>query len=147
MSNEEKLIESKTEKSDLVVPTPHKELMAIFDPPTELPVESFEKCSFVDNRKWAGKRAAEIVEKKYGGFNQVTDEQLSQSHKQAWNERVMACKAVKVLNSKALAETELESGNHDLKKTADSIKNFVEKKLLKTEPTEKPEGKKPEKAI
>lgn len=130
MESPQDVIEKKNEKSEIVAPAPlnpHEELMAIFNPPTSLSVESLEKCSFVEDRRWVGKRAAEIVEKKDGGFGQVTEEQLSQSHKQAWDERIMACKAVKVQKCKALAET--ESKEAEVTETPDPTKDTVEKAI------------------
>lgn len=96
----------KKEKSEIAVLTPNNELNTIFDPPTEILVKCFleGKRSFIEDRRWTGQRASEIIEKKYGGYNEVTNEQLSQSFKQAWEERVVFCKALKVLENKAFTE-------------------------------------------
>jgi len=126
MTQEQNLIKQKTEKSDSVAPAtpnPHNEIKAIFDPPTELSIacaiEASER-SFIKDRRWAGQRTAEIVEKKFGGYDKVTNEQLSLATKQAWDERVSVCQTL-------TAKAEPESGNHEAKDTAE------------TEATEKPE--------
>ena len=73
MSKEQNLMKQKNEKSELAAPaadSPPEELKAIFDPPTKLPIKCLleSQRSFVEDRRWAGKRTAEIVEKKYGGL-------------------------------------------------------------------------------
>ena len=125
MSNKQSskhLIEQKNEKSKLVPPAtnnPHNELKAIFDPPTELSIKCLleDQRSFIEDRRWTGKRAAEIVEKKYSGYPKITNEQLSQSFKQVWDERVAVCQSL----------TAESTGNPEAKNTAE------------TEATEKPE--------
>lgn len=99
MSKKEILIETKNENPKLVTPAannPHNELKAIFDPPTELPIKCLleGQRSFIEDRRWAGQRTAEIVEKKYGGYPKITNEQLSQATKQAWEDRVAVCQAL-----------------------------------------------------
>lgn len=99
MQKPPKIKDPKNKKKELVAPTisnPHNGLNAIFDPPTELSIKCLKENqrSFVNDRRFAGLRAAEIVEKKFGGFNRVTDEQVSQAHRQAWNERIAVCQAL-----------------------------------------------------
>ncbi len=104
--NEKTSIKKNTQKSEeLISNNPANELKAIFNPSTELPIKCLleGKRSFIEDRKWAGLRAAEIVEKKYGGYDNVNNEQLSQSFKQAWEEQVAFCKAAFRVN-KALSE-------------------------------------------
>ena len=112
---DQKIIElndSQTEKKDFKenkklarADNEYNDLLTLFDPPTELPIKCLldNKRSFVEDRRFTGKRAAEIVEKKFGGYNKVSDEQLSLANKQAWEERISFCKA---LQQKKTLETE-----------------------------------------
>ncbi len=127
MTQEQNLIKQKSEKSESVapaIPNPHNEIKAIFDPPTELPIVCLEASerSFILDRRWAGKRTAEIVQKKFGGYGIVTNEQLSQATKQAWDERVAVCQALTQEN-KTPVEAEPESGNPE------PTQNTVEKAI------------------
>ena len=115
--------EKKNEKSELAPPTnnnPNNELQAIFDPPTEILAHCFleGKRSFIEDRRWAGLRASELVEKKYGGYNEVTNEQLSQSFKQAWKERITFCKAMKTRVNKTPVE---DTGNSEPKNSGEQV--------------------------
>ncbi|MFX1284517.1 MAG: hypothetical protein ACFFB5_12730 [Promethearchaeota archaeon] len=85
---------------------PYSELKTLFDPPTELTLNCFQESgrSFVEDRRWVGKRASEIVEKKFQGYNNVTNEELSLSFKQAWDERIAFCKAAEALPKNADGE-------------------------------------------
>lgn len=103
MNNEKELIDSENKKSKDTASIRNKpsiDLLTLFNPPTELPLECMfgNKRSFIEGRRFAGKRAAEIVDKKYGGYDHITDEQLSQSFKQAWEERVAFCEALQQKN-------------------------------------------------
>jgi len=127
MLEEQDVIEKKNEKSELEAPAPnnpHNELNPIFDPPTSLPIDCFEagERSYIKDRIWAGKRTAEIVDKKFGGYPKITNEQLSQATKQAWQEAVTVCKAL-TQEKKTPAEAEPESGNPE------PTKNTVEKAI------------------
>ena len=95
---------------------PHTDLLALFDPPTKLSIKCLidDERSFIEDRRFVGKRAAEIVEKKYGGYNKVSNEQLSLANKQAWEERISFCKAFhKKKNNKTL-RNESEGQNKNI---------------------------------
>ena len=57
IAKKENVLEKKNEKSKLVALAPNnppKELKAIFDPPTELPIKCFleGQRSFIEDRRW-----------------------------------------------------------------------------------------------
>ena len=122
MEEEQNLIETKNKNSELAAPVAnnhHKDLKSILDPPTKLPIACFEvnERSFIKDRKWVGKRTVEIVEQKYGGYDRVTNKQLSQATKQAWDERIAVCQALTQDNKASTEVTETPEPTKNTVKT------------------------------